>query len=120
MAKETNKKTFTVTLADGTQLTDLELNGQNFVSQNEVSGSTFAGKLGKVIIDGDKEADEAGLIGTHHNMELVQVAHYTQATHGMPDGWYFVLRDIPAAELEKVKMKSDIAYMSMMTGIDLD
>ena len=120
MAKETKKNAFEITLADGTQLTDLELNGQNFVSKNEVTADTFKGKLSKVVISGDAEADEAGLIGTHHNMELVQIAHYTQAKHGMPDGWYFVLREIPAAELEKAKMKGDIAYMSMMTGIELD
>ena len=98
----------------------MELNGNNFMSKNEVNAETFRGKLGKVVISGDVEADEAGLIGTHHNMELVQIAHYTQAEHGMPDGWYFVLREIPAAELEKIKMKSDISYMSMMTGIELD
>ena len=111
---------FTITLSDGTKLENLGLNGTNFISQNEVTVDTFRGKLAKVVIDGDKEADDAGLIGTHHNMELVQIAHYTQAKHGMPDGWYFVLREIPAADLEKIKMKSDIAYMSMITGIELD
>lgn len=120
MAKETKKNAFAITLADGTQLNGLELNGNNFVSKNEVNADTFRGKLAKVIIDGDKEADEAGLIGTHHNMELVQVAHYTKAEHGMEDGWYFVLREIPAAELEKIQIQGNIAYLSMMSGIELD
>ena len=120
MAKEEKKNTFEIALADGTQLAGLELNGNNFVSQNEVTEATFAGKLSHVVISGDKEKDEAGLIGTHEHMELVQIAHYTQVTHGMKDGYYFVLRDIPAAELEKIKMKGNIAYMSMMTGIELD
>ena len=91
--------TFTVTLADGTQLGDLELNGNNFISKTKVTEDTFRGKLSKVTITGDAEADEAGLIGEHEHMELVQIAHYTQATHGLPDGYYFVLRDIPAAEV---------------------
>ena len=120
MAKEEKNNTFKITLADGTQLTDLELNGNNFFSTKEVTEETFKGKLGHVVISGDKEKDEAGLIGTHEHMELVQIAHYTQVTHGMKDGYYFVLRDIPAAELEKIKMKGNIAYMSMMTGIELD
>ena len=120
MAKETKQNTFEITLADGTQLAGLELNGNNFVSKTEISADIFKGKLGKVVISGDAEKDEAGLIGEHGQMELVQVAHYTQKTHGMPDGYYFVLRDIPAAELEKVKMQSDIAYLSMMSGIDVD
>ena len=114
------KKLFSVTLSDGTQITDLELNGNNFRSENEISASMFAGKLGRVVIDGDAEADSEGLIGEHQNMELIQIAHYTQKTHGMPDGWYFALREIPAAELEKIKMQGDIAYLSMMSGIDVD
>ena len=72
------EKTFTITLADGTQLANLELNGNNFVSKTEVNADTFRGKLAKVIIYGNKKADEAGLIGTHHNIELVQVVHYTK------------------------------------------
>ena len=97
----------------------MELNGNNFVSKKEVTAETFRGKLGKVTITGDAEADEAGLIGEHSNMELVQVTHYTQATHGVDDGYYFVLRDIPAAELEKLQDRADIDYLAMMTGVTL-
>lgn len=110
---------FTVILSDGTQLGNLELNGNNFVSKSEVTPAIFAGKLGKVIITGDAEADEAGLIGEHHNMELVQVAHYTQKVHGCADGWYFTLRKIPADELERLQARGDIDYIAMMTGVAL-
>ena len=113
------KGTFSVTLADGTQLGGLVLNGNNFVSQKEVTADTFRGKLSKVTISGDAEADEAGLIGEHHNMELVQIAHYTQAVHGCADGWYFILRDIPPSELEKLQERADIDYLAMMTGVIL-
>ena len=110
------KGTFTVTLADGTQLDGLEMNGNNFVSKTEVTAATFAGKLSKVTISGDAEADEAGFIGEHHNMELVQVAHYTQKTHGMPDGWYFALREIPADEMEKRQLRADVDFALMLGG----
>ena len=113
------KGTFTITLADGTQLEGLELNGNNFVSDEEVTEATFAGKLSKVTITGDAEADEVGLIGEHHNMELVQIAHYTQAVHGCKDGYYFILRDIPTSELEALKNRGDIDYIAMMTGVEL-
>lgn len=103
-------------MADGTQLTELELNGNNFVSKSEVTPETFRGKLSKVTISGDAEADEAGLIGTHEHMELVQVAHYTQKTHGLPDGWYFVLRDIPTDEMEKRQLRADVDYAIMLGG----
>ena len=95
------------------------LNGNNLISKTKVTEETFRGKLSKVMITGDAEADEAGLIGEHHNMELVQVAHYTQATHGMADGYYFVLRDIPADELERMQNRGDIDYIAMMTGVQL-
>ena len=79
----------------------------------------FKGKLGKVTITGDADADEAGLIGEHHNMELVQIAHYTQAIHGVEDGWYFVLRDIPEAERKWLQLRGDTDYIAMMTGVEL-
>ena len=116
MAKE---NVITITLADGTQLSGLEMNGNNFISPVEVTEETFRGKLGKVVISGNAETDEAGLIGEHEHMELVQIAHYTQATHSMPDGWYFVLRDIPADELERLQARGDIDYIAMMTGVEL-
>ena len=94
----------------------MELNGNNFVSETEVTAETFKGKLGRVIIEGDAEADEAGLIGTHEHMELVQVAHYTQATHGLADGWYFALRNIPADEQEKRQLRADVDYALMLGG----
>ena len=112
-------KTFTITLADGTQLTGLELNSNNFVSSKEVTEDTFRGKLSKVTITGDTEADDYGLIGEHKHMELISVAHYTQAVHGCKDGYYFVLRDIPHTELERLQTRGDIDYLAMMTGINL-
>ena len=110
------KGTFTIKLADGTQLTELELNGQNFHSTTEITPATFAGKLSRVIIKGDTEADEAGLIGEHRNMELVQIAHCTEKIHGCTDGWYFVLRDIPAAEQEKRQLRADVDFALMLGG----
>ena len=110
------KGTLTITLADGTQLGGLEMNGNNFFSKTEVTAQTFAGKLSRVVITGDAEADEAGLIGEHSNMELVQIAHYTQKTHGLADGWYFALREIPANELKDRQLRADVDYAIMLGG----
>lgn len=104
---------FTIILSDGTTLNDLTLNGNNFISKIPVDNKTFSGKLGHVVIDGDFEADEAGLIGQHENMQLVQIQQYG-------NDYWFILRDIPAEELEIIKMQGNIAYLSMMTGIELD
>ena len=116
MAKETRNNTFTITLADDTQISGLGMNGNNFVSKTEITEEMFKGKLGKVTITGDAEADTTGLIGEHHNMELAQIAYYTQAVHGCDDGWYFILRDISAAEMEKLQLRADVDFALMLGG----
>ena len=103
---------FTVILSDGTQLTNLELNGNNFISDNAITEETFSGRLSRVIITGDPEEDECRLIGEHENMALVRV----QERDGKS---WFILRDMSHDELEKLKDRSNIDYLAMMTGIDL-
>ena len=88
------------------------LNGNNFISSKEVTAETFRGKLGRVVITGDAEADEAGLIGEHKQMELVQIQKYGTE-------FWFILRDMSAAELEKLQTRGDIDYLAMMMGINL-
>ena len=105
---------FTITLSDGTQLIELELNGNNFISKNEVKEETFSGKLAHVTITGDAESDTAGLIGKHSNMELVRCEQDAEL-----GGYAFVLRELSPTELEVAQMKADIAYTAMMSGVDL-
>ena len=72
----------------------------------------FSGKLSGVKISGTGR-DDSGLVGTHAHMELVQITQEGSE-------YWFVLRDIPESELAMKKLQSDVVYMSMMTGIDLD
>lgn len=106
------EKSWKITLADGTKLENLRLNGNNFVSESEITENDFKGKLLKVKIEGTTE-DGQEITEEHNHMELVQIVHYE-------DGYYFVLRDISEAELDKMKMKSDIEYLAMMSDIDLE
>lgn len=106
------EKSWEITLADGTQLKNLGLNGNNFVSESEITKDDFKGKLSKVKIEGTAE-DGREITEEHEHMELVQIAHYE-------DGYYFVLRDITDAEIEKKKIKADIDYIAMMSDIDLE
>lgn len=103
---------FTVILSDGTQLANLELNGNNFISDNAITEETFSGRLSKVIITGDPDEDVCGLIGEHENMALVKV----QERNGK---FWFILRDMSRDELERLKDRSDIDYVAMMAGVDL-
>lgn len=105
-----------ITLADGSVVDGLDLNGNNFVSQTEITPDMFAGKLSRVTIDGPADTDDAGLRGEHGPMELLQIKHYNNPEAGLV-GWYFVLRDVQASELAKVR--GDVDYIAMMTGVDL-
>lgn len=46
---------YTITLSDGTKLKNLELNGNNYISNTILEDSVFEGKLDTVVIsDGEK------------------------------------------------------------------
>lgn len=93
---------YTIKLSDGTILENLGLNGNNFVSQAEVTETTFTGKLKGVEI-----TDDEGKTEKHDEMELAQVAHYA-------DGYYFILADKVAAETEQLaKAIADLTAMMM-------
>ena len=83
------EKSWKITLSDGTKLENLGLNGNNFISEAKITEDDFKGKLSKVTVEGKDFKQE------YNNMELVQIAHYE-------DGYYFVLREIPQEELDKL------------------
>ena len=100
------EKVYSITLADGTILDDLKLNGNNYVSQKEIKEEAFQDNLYSVTIsDGEKEE-------IHTNMELVQLMEYEGA-------YWFILRDIPPETLDRMQLQADIAHLAMMTGVKL-
>ena len=99
-------KIYTVTLADGTELSGLRLNGNNFISENEISAGVFAGNCSTVVIS-DGETSE-----TYENMALIHVTK-------MADGYWFALRELSKQELTLMKMQSDIDYVAMMANVEL-
>lgn len=104
-----------ITLADGTILDNLKLNGNNFISQTELTPANFTGKLGHVIIEcTDNNPNEADLFmaGTFEHMRLDALRKYA-------DGWYFVLNPIPDDELRLMRLEANQEYLAMMTEIDL-
>lgn len=60
-----------ITLSDGTQLKDLEVNGNNYISKKKVTENTFAGKLDHISVE-----DSSGNIAEYDNMALVQITRY--------------------------------------------
>ena len=106
------KRTWKITLSDGTELENLTLSGNNFISETEITEDDFSGKLSKVTIEGTNEEGEK-ITEEHENMELIQIVHYT-------NGYYFILRDIPENEQEKIQLQADIEYLAMMCDVDLE
>lgn len=102
-----DEKIYKVTLADGTVIDGLKMNGNNFISLSPVDAAVFRGNCSLVVIN-DGETDE-----THENMDLVQV------TKNDAGEYWFVLRDISKKELAQIQMQSDIEYVAMMAGVEL-
>ena len=101
------EKIYRITLADGTTIDNLKLNGNNFISKESLNPEVFRGNCSPITIN-DGSKDEV-----HNYMELVQIT-----TDSVGDYW-FVLRDISTEELARIKMQADIEYVAMMAGVVL-
>lgn len=101
-----NNKIYKITLADGTVIDNLTLNGNNYISKEVVDPSIFAGNCSPTVINDGTRDD------IHSYMELVQVTNVN-------DEFWIVLRDISTEELSKIKLQSNIEYIAMMAGVEL-
>lgn len=101
------EKIYKITLANGLVISNLKLNGNNFISEESIDPAIFKGNCSPVVIN-DGFDDEI-----HNYMDLVQVTVDTVGNH------WFVLRDVSEEELDRVKMQSDIEYVAMMAGVEL-
>lgn len=97
---------YMIILSDGTEINDLRLNGNNYISKKEITESMFKGKCAVVSI-----SDGVSSL----KMNNVEVIHVTK----MEDEWWFALRELSQEELTQKQIRSDIAYIAMMSGIEL-
>lgn len=103
------KRTWKITLADGTSLDGLNLNGNNFISSAAVTEDTFAGKLSSVTIEGPDGTE------IHEDMKLVQI------TKVSAKAYWFILADKTAEEKQKEATDARMAEMeqamkALLTG----
>lgn len=96
---------YKIELEDGTEIDNLRLNGNNFISQEEITQDMFDGNLGTVKITIDGMIEEM-----HENMELIQIAQ-------VGSEWWFILAEIPKATIEAEKLRSDVDYLAMMVDV---
>lgn len=95
-----------IVLANGQEISNLGLNGNNFVSLSPISENIFEDNLSPVTIYAD------GISEVHENMELVQITR-VGAEH------WFILRDITQKELDEIRLRADVDFIAMMTDIEL-
>ena len=108
---------YTLKLNDGTEIKNLSLKGNVFISTSALSRSQFTGKLSPVEITGESGTgeDEGGELmycGVHEAMQLC----YLRNEGGV---WKAALSDIPAEEYKYAKIRGDIDYLAMMGDIEL-
>ncbi len=100
-------KTYRITLADGTVLDNLRMNGNTFISQSPINPAVFNGNCtGVIISDGVTEA-------SHDFMEYVPTAQ------PMAGEFWSSLRDVSEQELAMMRMQANIEYIGMMAGVEL-
>lgn len=100
------EKVYSVTLSDGTVLTNLKVNGTNFISESEINSEMFDGKCNTITVyDGETST-------VYKNIEIVHVTD-------MNGEYWFSFRMLTTKEVEDMKLRSDIEYLAMMTGIEL-
>lgn len=86
---------YTITLADGKQLTGLGLNGNNFVSTEKIDESIFNGNLSTMTVsDGVSET-------VYNDVELIQQMQWSDGT------WYLAFRELTPFE-KKEKMLAEV------------
>ena len=97
---------YRIVLADGTEIKNLRMNGNNFISDTPIEASIFDGVLSPVTIY------EGFAPVVYEHMELVQVSQ-------MGAEYWFILRDLSDKELADIQMRADIDFLAMMTDVEL-
>lgn len=94
--------TYNIELANGKRFENLRLNGNNYVSIEEVTEDDFD-DLSEVTIT-DSEGNEQVL----HNMELLQVQQHE-------DGFYFILAEMPEAKIKAMAIEAQVMFTAVST-----
>ena len=97
-----------VELADGTKLTDLRTNGNNFVSDTPIEDSVFEGNLSTVKITTPEGVEE------YQDLKLVQNRQFG-------DVYMFILAEKTQAEKDKeelMQLLADIAELTLEVASD--
>ena len=95
--------TVTILLADGTEISNIKVNGDNLISETDIKEHLTPSNLVDVKFDGVD-------LGT---MKLAGYVEY-------PDGYHFVLLEKKQSELEIEKLSAKLEYVAIMTDVEVD
>lgn len=101
-----SEKIYKITLADGTVINNLHLNGDNFISREPIDKGVFENNCSPVIIN-DGYADDR-----HSHMKLIQI------TEPFEGEYWFVLCDVSDEELIREVCQAGIQYLAEQTLSD--
>ena len=102
-----DEKKYEITLDDGRVLTDLTLNGDNFISKTEITEDELRGNCSSITISDGETVEH------HEHTELIQVIM-------VGDEYWISFHDLTEDEIKQARMRADIDYMAMMADIDLE
>lgn len=101
---------YTITLSNGRVISDLTLNGNNYVSNEPVPADMYA----EIAENCSPMTVSCGDISeVHEHAKLVQVAEYGGK-------YYLAFRDLTEQEVKEAKLRADIDYLAMMTDTELE
>lgn len=101
-------------LADGTEISDLALNGNTYISfKQDLSKSVFDYNLSSVLI---VQKNNNGELVNEQEEKNLKLARFEKYADGHIE---FVLIPMTEFELYQLKVSGDIEYIAMMSGIDL-
>lgn len=89
-------------LSDGTELDNLELNGNNYVSKEEVTREMFEGKLDTVTIESEEGTEEMT------DCVLDNLMQYG-------DEWLFIIRARTPEESAALDLEAQVMYTAFET-----
>lgn len=90
-------------LSDGTELDNLELNGNNYVSKEEVTREMFEGKLDTVTIESEEGTEEMT------DCVLDNLMQYG-------DEWLFIIRSRTPEESAALDLEAQVMYTAFETN----
>ena len=104
---------YTLILSNGEVIQGVERNGLTWQTKQEVTEGTFRGGLRSVKVEGpEPEEGMEDLRGVYERQRL-------DALYRTGEWTSFVLTGVSAEDEEKLRLRGDIDYVAMMTGVEL-